>query len=370
MAKPDELQDDIISVEEMDDLVKRVENFYQERFPITKIKMNIIWLGDLILKRLKKDFDYFTNVEGMTGTGKSNLILLLSLMQCRHAGIWKNNQTGKIVKVLPRTQPLPAPWQKIKVGFEFEKNMSFLDETNEVQTKFHALDRYHPFIIDEGSKNLHKYQWNNSLQFMLVKMSQTERYQNKAMYVCFPNFKELNSAFRNDRIKMRLYLYDRNKAAGYSKCIISLKDNNRYITDPWSTDENAKKYDYILRKKNPAARRPEDILYAEKKLKGYAGNFEIPSLEKMAPRIWNIYMNYKMYYAKKDADSQIEDVEEDTSKRVLLWKGYTRRLIEYIQQQFPNIKNSDMQIALGLTHGKYVKLLQTTETVKDKPPEF
>lgn len=351
-------KDDKISVEEIDDLIKKVEEFYFER---GNPRMNIIWLANLILKRLKLDRDYFINIEGLKGTGKSNFILLLSLIQTRYSGIYKDTKTGALIKVMPRVKPMTNRYKQLSVGFSFRNNMSFLDESDDVKRKFNGIDRYHPLIIDEGSKNLHKYQWNNKLQFLLVRMSDTERWQNKSVYVCFPNFKELNPAFRNDRIMMRIYLYDRNKNQGYSSCILSLKDENRYNSDPWHNDENAKEYEYILRKTNIAMRTPAHILMAERKLKNYAGNFEVPSLEKIAPRIWDIYMKYKTYYANKDA-AGINLKEEEESIKVTKLKVNVRKLIDYVQKNLPDLTKKDLQKISGLSQPAFITLMHETES--------
>lgn len=351
-------KDDKISVEEIDDLIKKVEEFYFER---GNPRMNIIWLANLILKRLKLDRDYFINIEGLKGTGKSNFILLLSLIQTRYSGIYKDTKTGALIKVMPRVKPMTNRYKQLSVGFSFRNNMSFLDESDDVKRKFNGIDRYHPLIIDEGSKNLHKYQWNNKLQFLLVRMSDTERWQNKSVYVCFPNFKELNPAFRNDRIMMRIYLYDRNKNQGYSSCILSLKDENRYNSDPWHNDENAKEYEYILRKTNIAMRTPAHILMAERKLKNYAGNFEVPSLEKIAPRIWDIYMKYKTYYANKDA-AGINLKEEEESVKVTKLKVNVRKLIDYVQKNLPDLTKKDLQKISGLSQPAFITLMHETES--------
>ena len=293
-------------------------------------------------------------------SGKSNFILLLALIQTRYSGIYRNNKTGHIVKVLPRLKPMQEHFEQLTCGFNFKNNMSFLDESEDVKNKFNGLDKYHPMIIDEGSKNLHKYQWNNKLQFLLVRMSDTERWQNKSVYVCFPNFKELNPAFRNDRILMRIYLYDRKIKEGYAACILSLRDQNRYISDPWHNDENAKQYEYCLRKKSISARTPYDILNAEKRLKNYAGNFEVPSLELLAPRIWDIYMKYKSYYANKDA-SGINLREDEESVKVNKLQNNIRKLLDYVKMNFPNLTNKDMQKLAGLSAPAYIKLIHATD---------
>lgn len=293
-------------------------------------------------------------------SGKSNFILLLALIQCRYSGIWRHRKTGKLIKVLPRLKPLnKKEWEQLTVSFDFKKNMSFLDEGDDVKMKFNSLDRYHPFIIDEGSKNLHKYQWNNKLQFLLVRMSDTERWQNKSVYVCFPNFKELNSAFRNDRIFMRVYLYDRNVKEQFASCIISLRDMNRYVSDPWHTDDNAKRYEELLRKIPIALRTPRDILFAEKKLKNYAANFDVPSLSKVSPRIWDIYMKYKTYYANKDADNVQDDEEEGVRLRKV--KLSMRKLIEFIKTQNANLTNKDFQRICGMSGPAYLKFINDTD---------
>lgn len=236
--------------------------------------------------------------------------------------------------VYPRILPLPAPWVHTKFGFQFKRNMSFLDNTDELKKKFFAIGKYHPFIIDEGSKNLHKYQWATKLQFLLVQMSDTERWQNKAFYVCFPNFKELNSTFRNDRIGMRIYIYNKNVSKDYSSAIISLKDVNRHISDPWHTDENANLFENLLRRIPIANRNARDILYAEKKLMGFAGNFDIPNLATLSPRIWDIYMKYKMNNAVKENDNEENDTE---TVRVRKWKEATLSLIYFINKFLPNV---------------------------------
>ena len=345
-------EDDSISVEEIKDIYKKTELFIQER---GSPKVNIIWLANLILKRLMNDRDYYINISGTKGQGKSNFILLLTLLQSRFSGIWKNKKTGKLVKVLPRLKPLPEPWEQLTCGFSFKNNISFLDEADTIQQKFNALSKYSGFIIDEGSKSLHKLQWQTKLTFLLVKMSDTQRFQNKAVYVCFPNFKELNSTFRNDRIMMQIYVYDRNLKEHYASAIISLRDENRWLADKWHLDENAKLYEQLLKRIPMAVRTPSNILYAEKKLAGYAGNFDIPSLEYMAPRIWGIYMKYKIYYAQKD-QSGITLTEDSDSTKVKNLKVQLFNGISFIQEKFPDMPRKEIADIFQLSYNSFNKI--------------
>jgi intein/homing endonuclease len=684
-----------ISAGEMKELLTKIENFY---ISIGNPKMNIIWLANMIIRRLKNDRDYYINCEGEKGSGKSNLMLLLALMVCRYAGLWRNRNSGRVVRTLPRELPLSPLWEQLTVNFSFDNNMSFLDNVDDVTKKFNSLDKFQPFIIDEGSKNLHKYQWQSKLQFKLIQLSDsvsknaeilfynknqllmdtienmykkygdkpkdikvytisdnfntilkplkyilkrkvrkdmyevitslgkqtivtsdhslfilknnkleaiptneikigdyiasplylpsltnikknndlmyfygawiadgsynkiwgvnlsgkehfriakkiaklynckyrisknnvdiclqskklclemkkigfvgnsytkavpnwifnttlknkinflkglftgdgsiskygeatycsiqkslvkqvqtlchmcgmpssylqenkqnnyngkksgtytnritipaqfamktiklfettktnykillnhkiqypnkngkiinnsiclrvkkikkikyndyvydfevkdihrfiandllhenTERWQNKAFFVCFPNFKELNTVFRNDRIRMRLFVYARHTTQGYASCIISLRDVNRWIMDPWHMDDNARSFEELLKRVPAAMRNYKHILYAEKKLKGYAGNFEFPSIQEMSPRIWGIYMKYKLDNAKKELET--EDVKE--SRTVIKWKFATKTLIAWVKQHYPEYTWDDFR---KLTH--------------------
>lgn len=315
-----------ISVEEMQELIKNLEQYY---INLGSPKQNAFWIADLVIKRLKEDYDLYINVTGERGKGKSNLTLLLTLLQVRYAGIWRNSETGKVVRVKPRTRPLPKPWVQQSVDFDFNKNISFLDEMKEVKSKFNSLGQYCPFVIDEGSKNLHKQNWMQKTQFMLVQLSDTERYQNKSFYICFPNFRELNSIFRNDRIRMILHVYDRGKA------IISMKDPNRYTIDPWHLDENDKTIQYELRHVPIVARGPYQLLRAEKRTKNYAGCFEFPALKEICPRIWDVYMKYKIDNAKKELKEKEE--APGVSKQTAKWKNATKELMKWLKEKYPTL---------------------------------
>ena len=321
-----EIKESEISVEEMQELLNKIDEFYRVRgYP----KQNAIWLADLIIKRLQADYDLYINTTGERGKGKSNLTLLLALLQCRYAGLWRNKETGDIRMVLPRTRPLPAPWVQETVDFSFDRNLSFLDSSKEVRDKFNSLRKYSPFVIDEGSKNLHKQNWMQKTQFMLVQLSDTERYQNKSFYICFPNFREVNSVFRNDRIRMNLYVYDRGNV------IISMKDTNRYADDPWHLDANNKIINYHLRHTNIVSRTPKSILKAEMKTLNFAGHFEFPSLKDFAPRIWEVYMNYKIRNAQRESNSDID--AEKIPVQITKWRTATKALMKYIKENHPEV---------------------------------
>ena len=329
-------KDTLVTPQEMEDLIFQVEQF-NKIFGIDNT-LNCIKLTNLFITRLKNDLDQYVNVEGMRGFGKSNLVVLLSLLHNRYAGIWKNHRNNKLYRIPPRTTHPGDHYEQLTVDFDFNKNISFLDDVKLLKEKFNGISQYSTLAIDEGSKNLHKQNWQTKVQFMLVSMSDTERYQNKCVYICFPNFKELNSVFRNDRIGVRLYVYARNKAAGFSSCIMSVKDANRFISDPWHLDENARQFDYYLRKVPIAQRNGGQILKAEKRLIGYTGNFLVPSLELIAPRLWKIYKKLKVENAQRELkESNVRD-----PKNVLRYKLGIKMLMAYLKDKEIDIKLKDV----------------------------
>ena len=350
-----------ISVDEMQKLMVKIEEFYEKR----PCQIDLFELARLILLRLKSDRDFFLSIEGIKGTGKSNFMVLLILVMCRYAGIWYDKQEEKFIKVLPRSNPLPEErYEHIECSVSFDNNLSFLDDALTLQTKFNSIERFMPFGIDEGSKNLHKQKWQDAMQFKLVQMSDTERWQNKAFFVCFPNFKELNTVFRNDRIQMRIYAYVRYTKENYAKAILSVKDNSRWTSDPWHLQENEKLFENILKKIPMAYRTPEHIAKAERRLKGYAGELNIPSLKTLAPRIWDIYYKYKIDNAKKEMDNG--NGKDSESIRSQKQKYAIKKLISFVKLKFPNVKFTEIAKLTNMSSSAISKLYNEKLDIEDK----
>lgn len=348
------LPENQITVEEMNYFIDSIYKFINE---LGNPKQNIIWLSNIIIRRLKSDFDMYSIIEGNRGRGKSSLLIMLSLLICRYAGLYKNKKTGKIVKVLPRTTPMSDDWERLTVSFDFKKHISFLDNVEDVKKKFNSISKYEPFGLDEGSKNLHRQNWASKMQFMLVKLSDTQRYQNKAFFICFPNFRELNSVFRNDRVMLRLYVYER------GQCIISLKDPNRYALDPWHLDSNFDTTEYYLKRYPIISRGPKQILYAESKTKNYAGNFAFPDLKKIAPRIWEVYYKYKVENAQKDIN---DDETTKDSKSVLKWKAAVKSVVRFLKETMPELSISKISSILKISKITYSELMNNKLPNEDK----
>ena len=110
----------------------------------------------------------------------------------------------------------------------------------------------------------------------------------------------------------------------------------------------------ILKNKPAALRSSDDILYAEKKLKGYAGNFQIPEIKQLSPKIWNIYIKYKTFHAKKDADAEDEVLDE--SEKIRKWKIAMKKLCDYIRIIKPNISQAELGRICGIGYSTMLGL--------------
>lgn len=350
-----------ITPEDMEMLMLKIEDFYNNN----PCSVDVFKLSKIILKRLRSDRDFYAVIEGVKGTGKSNFLLLLLLVMSRYAGYYQNKDTGQIVKVLPRSFPVSNQWKRLSCSFDFDNNLSFLDQVKHLKDKFNSVDRYGAFGIDEGSKNLHKHNWQSKIQFKLVQLSDTERWQNKAFFICIPNFLELNTTFRNDRIRMRIYLYVRYTKEDYASATISLRDPSRWSSDPWFIEENAKRFEYILRRKPVSMRTPEDIIRAERKLKGFAGEVHIPSLKTIAPKIWEIYMKYKIANAQRELQDEVEEETID-QRQNRHYKYAIKKLMAFIKLKYPTVRYADFSKLTTLPMNAISTIWKEDQKVNDQ----
>lgn len=132
---------DKVTVEEIEELMKNVEEFYNVR---GNPKVNIVWLANLVLKRLMLDRDYYINIEGIKGCLSEDTEIITS--------------NGKI-----KIKELKNKINKLLV-YDFKTNKTtFADsllidsgeqEVFEIETsdgrKIHATENHTFFVKDNG----------------------------------------------------------------------------------------------------------------------------------------------------------------------------------------------------------------------------
>jgi len=75
----------------------------------------------------------------------------------------------------------------------------------------------------------------------------------------------------------------------------------------------------------------------------------------MAPRIWGIYMKYKIYYAQKD-QSGITLTEDPDSTKVKNLKVQLFNGISFIQEKFPDMPRKEIADIFQLSYNSFNKI--------------
>lgn len=218
-----------------------------------RIDPMLIMLAKYIKQRLKQDWDLVIAITGEQGVGKSTIAIILA--------------------------------QLIDKKFDFERNMSFIPSADEIAKKFNELPQYSAYVIDEAIRSLYKLEWYNVVQQAIVKMYQTERYQNKATIIVIPRFRDLTENFRNQRVNIWINIMKRGSAVAYRR------DKDKDIKDPWHFDENIKKKEARFKNKNLNQIRFKEKVYFETKLKNYLLSFNYDDL---SPELKERYTQFKL----------------------------------------------------------------------------
>jgi hypothetical protein len=168
----------------------------------TKDSLHILCKG--IKKRLRKKFDLVMAISGDdTGIGKSSLGI--------HIG------------------------KGIQEDFNLKTNIAYLPREEEIRKKFNAVPTYGCFDVDEAIKSFYKLNWMDKMQKMLNQDFMTNRKENyKCTQLLIPNFTDLNSCFRNYKVKLNIYIPFRGIG------ILYVKFKLPFDIDPWNINENNK----------------------------------------------------------------------------------------------------------------------------------
>lgn len=229
-----------------------------------------------IRRGLREDYDFVCAITGREGSGKSTLMIILMILIDRRTNL--------------------------------KKQLSLLPSSGEIKRMFKSIKQYGVLGIDEAIKILHKQDWYNVLQKIIVHMYATERFQNKATFLCIPRFKDLNENFRNHRVNCWIDVLDRGVA--FVKVPIPVS----YFSDPWLMDEMIKKYQFLLKSKKGSQITIEDMERIEKKNPCYVDTIYFPDLP---TEIKEIYLELKIHARAKEERGDIEELPKDKIRKAL-----------------------------------------------------
>lgn len=263
-----------------------------------------------VVKRLENDYDYKIAISGRTGTGKS---------------------MGVAIPIAREIDP----------DFDLERNVAYVPEAGEIQSKFYAINPKGVLLVDEAIRGLHKHNWANYVQQVVVKMYNTERYQNKATILIMPRFKDFTEGFRNNLIDVWIHVLERGRAVAF------IRDDDKDAEDPWHIKENEKIKDRMFRRRSVLGVGTEDLINAEKKTKNFFFDFNFPDLDETSK---------ERYTALKLASRKAIDygVEEKENKNV---QAISIQLKKYANVTYNLLREK----GLVQCPDDYAKLLQESE---------
>lgn len=253
----------------------------------------LVKLAREIRKGLREDYDFVCAITGREGSGKSTLMIILMILIDRKTNL--------------------------------QKQLSLLPTTGEIKRMFKRIKQYGVLGIDEAIKILFKQDWYNVLQKIIVQMYATERFQNKATFLCIPRFKDLNENFRNHRVNCWIDVLDRGVA--FVKVPIPVP----YFADPWMMVEMEKKYRFILKTKRGSQITIEEMERIEKKNPCFVDRIYFPDLP---AQIKELYLKLKIEAREKEAKGDLEDVPKDKVRRAMA--------LQIIRDKGANMKNKEI----------------------------
>jgi len=225
---------------------------------------------------LREDYDFVAAITGREGSGKSSLMIILMIL--------------------------------IDKKTNLRKQLSLLPSSGEIKRMFKKVRQYGVIGIDEAIKILHKHEWYNVLQKIIVHMYATERFQNKATLLCIPRFKDLTENFRNHRVNCWIDVLDRGVA--FVKVPIPVS----YFADPWMMDEMIKKYHFLLKSKKGSQITIEEMERIEKKNPCYVDTIYFPDLPL---EIKELYLELKIQSRFDEEAGNIEELPKDKIRKAL-----------------------------------------------------
>jgi len=236
----------------------------------------LVKIARSVKRGLRDDYDFVIAITGREGSGKSTLLIILAIL--------------------------------IDPKFDLRKQLSLLPSTGEIKRIFKKIRSYGVLGIDEAIKILHKQDWYNTLQKVIVQMYATERYQNKCTILCIPRFTDLNENFRNHRVNCWIDILDRGIA--FVKVPIPVP----YFADPWMMDEMVKKYRFLLKTKKGSQITIGEMERIEKKNPCYVDTISFPDLPS---QIKEIYLELRVVARQREAREELGELPKDKIRRAL-----------------------------------------------------
>jgi len=273
------------------------------------------------VERLKDAKDLVCCIGGEEGSGKSSLAIQIALT----------------------ADPL----------FDLEKNILYAPDFEELKTKILTLPPYSTIIGDEAIRALYKLNWQSKAQKYINILYSLCRQENKLSLLCIPKFNDLNSFFRQHRVKFWIQIIEsisRTKNIGHA--VVFAKSWNPFTGDAWNFKEMQKiidDYSHLKKLKETEFSLLHKV-HVLSKSRNYIGFLEFG---KMPDHLFERYTQLKQKYAYTELT--MESIEEKKNKREIMWQRRTKVLIKYMLENGKT--HNEIGNIIGVTQARVSKML-------------
>jgi len=251
--------------------------------------------------------------------------------------------------------------------FDVERNTIFMPNEEEVKEKMISLPRFSAISLDEAMKVLYKRGWQSKERRQLNILFSTCRKRNLGFYFAIPNFWDLDSYYREHRVKLWIFIPVR----GYAMVLV--RDDNPYAEDPWHRKQNqtiinkASRYGIIMEK--------NQLISTIRKVKNCKYEFTFPDLPEPVKHKYLLLTKIKtIEYENEGSEEKLSDKAKIYQERMkdaiakLVIKGFTRKeLSEMFGYSLPQIATIIRDKKVRRTDIKYK--LYNKDIYKEKPKE-
>ena len=260
---------------------KRERDILQKVFSVDlkERSKSVMEFGKRAMKRLKKDFDLVICISGYNGIGKSTLALRLA----------------------NSLNPDAFGWEDVM----------FTSDAETIKNAILHNPRYSAVIIDEAIKSFYKKLHYKQEQIGLAQLFNICRKENKCLILVIPRLTDLGESFRNFRVWLHVWCYDRGKAALFKRDASTFNES-----DAWHM-----KYNREIEKE--AIKRGKKIEEVVHKMQGFIGDIYWEDIE---PEV-------KKEYRRRSIEAEAKDLAiGDKSEGVLSdrWRSRFKNISEYL----------------------------------------
>jgi hypothetical protein len=218
------------------------------------------WMIRFMRKHVRKDYDYVAAVSGPEGVGKS----------------------AYACEIAMKIKGITTEEEKLKF---MEYNVIYDPSATEFHEKITTCKNYEVFVIDEAMSSLYKRNYGTGEQKKLNVLFSKIRKKNIIMFLCIPNFFDLDKYYREHRIKTWFFVPIRGLVIAFKK------SNSPFSEEKWEQKRNQKMIDQLEEMQNEGKLfGKSDMVLALRKSKSYGLEFTFGDFD---PAIREIYEKYK-----------------------------------------------------------------------------